>query len=125
VSRYLLDSQIVLWLDGNRQRLGEEIFSKLADADQLYYSAASAWEIAIKRASGKLDLRSPFSVIARSLQIEEIAVTAAHGEAAAMLPMYHRDPFDRLFVAQAKMERLTLVSADREIRGYDVDLLLV
>jgi PIN domain nuclease of toxin-antitoxin system len=122
---YLLDTHVVLWIDGEPKRFSKTARAQLAAAEELYYSAASAWESAIKRSSGKLQMNSSLSAIARGLNIAELAVTAAHGEAAAALPKYHKDPFDRLLVSQAMAEGLILVTSDATLQQYGVKLLIV
>ncbi len=124
-SSYLLDTQVVLWMDREPERLSLPVRAALEDASALYFSAASAWEAAIKRETGKLALRTAFTVIARSMQIEELAVTARHGELAGTLPRHHGDPFDRMLVAQALAEKLVLVTGDRTLTKYQGELLLV
>lgn len=96
----------------------------LADrSNQVFVSAATAWELAIKKFKGKLVLaESATSRIAR-YGFTELPITIQHGEAAAELDWTHRDPFDRMLVAQAKVEGLTLVTADRRIREYFQDCL--
>ncbi len=122
---YLLDTQIIIWMDEDSRRLSKDMWRALETSTQHYYSAASAWEASIKRASGKLHLGATLSEIASNLALQPIPITVAHGEAAGNLPPHHRDPFDRLLIAQALTEGLTLVTSDRLLRRYDVDLLLV
>ena len=98
-------------------------------AQQRYLSAASAWEIAIKYAVGKLSLPEPPAVYVpermRSSRVHGLAVTPAHALGGAALPPYHRDPFDRLLVVQAQMEGMTLITADATLARYDVRMTLV
>lgn len=89
-------------------------------ADQVYYSAASAWELSIKQSLGKLRLSRPVSSFAEQSRFLELPVTTQYAEAAARLPMHHRDPFDRMLVAQAIMEGLVLVTADKRLSAYDL-----
>jgi len=124
VRSYLLDTQIILWLDEARERLPKHVWSALNSGGQHYYSAASAWEAAIKRASGDLLIAAPLSDAAQRYGLSALQITVVHGEAAGNLPLHHRDPFDRLIIAQARTERLTLVTSDRVFQRYDVDLLL-
>lgn len=121
--RLLLDTHVLLWwLDGDR-RLGAVAASRIEDdATGVYVSAATAWEIAVKRAAGKL--AAPFDVVS---EIDEegflpLAITVEHGVAAGGLPLHHTDPFDRMLVAQARTEGLWLVTSDAAIRQYDVPL---
>lgn len=122
---YLLDTQVVLWIDEKPERFSSAVRVQLAQAKQLYYSAASAWEIAIKRSKGKLQLAVAFSEIALGLSLRELAITSVHTEAAGALPRHHQDPFDRLIVSQAIEEGLTLATADKLLKLYSSDVLLV
>lgn len=125
---YLLDTCVWLWLVSEPERLRSDLRSLLADLSApVYLSAASAWEIAIKTSLGRLDLpKPPSEFIAERLirdTIRALPVEVAHACRVATLPMHHRDPFDRLLVAQAQLEGLTLVSADRQLHRYDVQIL--
>jgi len=97
------------------------------DADQVYLSVGSMWEIAIKHRKGKLDLRAEPSTVVHAgmerLQLMPLDITPRHVLATSALALHHKDPFDRLFVAQALCERLTIVTSDRNIRRYDVPIL--
>ena len=123
---YLLDSHVLLWwLEGN-PRIGPTPRGIIADpAARVLVSAASVWEIGIKQALGKL--RAPESVLdlLQEEGFDELAITARHAEAAASLPPLHPDPFDRMLVAQARLDRLTLVTHDEAIQAYEVDVLMV
>lgn len=122
--RLLLDTSTLLWwLDGDA-KLGPSVRAAIADPDnEVFVSSASAWEISVKRASGKLD--APFD-IATALERNhfiELPIEVTHAVAAGQLPPHHNDPFDRMLVAQAKRENLTLVTSDAQITNYEVDLL--
>jgi PIN domain nuclease of toxin-antitoxin system len=91
----------------------------------VYVSAATAWELGIKLASNKLDLRIPISKMAAAYGFKELLITFQHVELAAGLPYHHRDPFDRLLVAQALTESLTLVTSDKRLADYGIPILLV
>ncbi|MEM9305273.1 MAG: type II toxin-antitoxin system VapC family toxin [Pseudomonadota bacterium] len=126
--RFLLDTHVWLWLQVSPERLDPEVLDQLGNPENaLYLSAASAWEIAIKSGLGKLKLPlDPARYVLTRLErtgIREMAVSAAHALRVAALPDHHRDPFDRLLVAQAVIEQLTLVSADPFLRRYDVTYL--
>ena len=86
-------------------------------------SAASVWEIAIKRKAGKLEVPSDLLGALTATRFTTLAITAEHAVAAGSLPLHHRDPFDRMLVAQAKHERLTLVTRDPRLGRYDIDIL--
>ena len=123
--RLLLDTHVWLWWKADDRRLGRHTRHAIATAAEVRFSAASAWEIAIKTAAGKL------SPPATSNLVEEIGrdgfqplpVTLAHAEELRALPALHRDPFDRMLVAQARVEGLTLVTSDERLASYDVGLL--
>ena len=122
--RLLLDTVTLLWwLDGDA-KLGATTRATITDpGNEIFVSAASAWEISVKRASGKLE--APFE-IERALERNyfiELPIEVAHSVRAGALPMHHKDPFDRMLVAQAQLESLTLVTNDGEIAKYDVELL--
>lgn len=126
--KLLIDTQCWLWWFLSPDRLSRGARDVIAAArDPLYLSAASSWEIAIKSALGKLELPEPpvryvpsrlSEQGMRSLPIEHI-----HALRTADLPALHTDPFDRLLVAQAQVERMTLMTADSEIIAYDVETL--
>jgi PIN domain nuclease of toxin-antitoxin system len=122
---YLLDTHVVIWMDESRGRILEETWDLLEGGGRCFYSAASAWEASIKRASGKLRISGSLSEASRRLGLTALPITVAHGEAAGELPPHHGDPFDRLLVAQARMEGLVLVTKDRLLQKYEVTLLLV
>jgi PIN domain nuclease of toxin-antitoxin system len=119
----LLDTEVLIWWDANDKRLGERARLAIRDAPDVYVSAASAWEIAIKAALGKLrTTRKPSDAVADAA-FERLPVTFEHAEAVLTLPAHHRDPFDRLIVAAAQTEGLTIVSSDSQFRLYDVPLI--
>lgn len=121
----LLDTHVFLWWVGEPARLSDEVTAAIADPEMLVYvSAVSAWEISIKRGLKQLDLRDEeFLYGMRESGFTELPVTAAHGLAAGALPLHHRDPFDRMLVAQAASEGMRLVTHDRAMAAYGVDIL--
>lgn len=126
--RILLDTQCWLWLHAEPERFGAEALTVVEDRDnELLFSAASAWEIAIKYALGKLPLPVPPAeyVPSRMGRAGTTAVPVLHDHAlrVATLPPHHRDPFDRLLVAQGQAERLRLLTADRQFAPYDVEVI--
>ena len=127
---YLLDTHCWLWLQTEPERFPDPLLNRLADrAVDLFLSAASAWEIGIKHATGRLVLPEPAAVYVPQgmgrTGTRELPVSYAHALAAADLPPYHRDPFDRLLVAQSRIEGLPLVTADRAIERYEVETIRV
>lgn len=126
--RLLLDTHVWLWLQVAPERLSERSLAIVSDSsNELLLSAASAWEIAIKHALGKLRLPSPpGEYVPRRLETSgttALPVELRHALHVATLPAHHRDPFDRLLVAQAQLERLPLISADPQLAAYDVEVL--
>jgi len=124
-SGYLLDSHILLWIDGEPGKFTGTPLQLLLHESSVYVSAATAWELAIKLASNKLSLPVPVSKMAAAYGFSELLITFQHVELAAGLPYHHRDPFDRLLVAQALVEGLILVTSDKRLADYGVPNLLV
>lgn len=122
VRRALLDTQALLWMLNDSKRLSNDARAIVRDpAVGLVVSAASLWEIAIKRSIGKL--KAPTNLARRLLatgQFELLSISPVHAEAVGDLPWHHRDPFDRLLVAQALVEGLMLVSSDTLLVDYGV-----
>lgn len=119
----LLDTHAFLWWRTASPRLRDEAREVIAAADAVFVSAASAWEAAIKVGLGRLELPDRFEAGVEESGFEKLPVTFAHAEATATLPQHHRDPFDRMLVAQARIEGLTLVSHDRRLAPYGIELL--
>jgi PIN domain nuclease of toxin-antitoxin system len=123
--RILLDTQSWLWMAAAPERLSAEarLLVETTDND-LYFSAASAWEIAIKYSIGKLRLpEPPVSYVPsrlESMRVSTLAIESGHALQVAALPPHHRDPFDRLLIAQAQLEDLPILTADPLFRQYDV-----
>ncbi|HEU0305190.1 MAG TPA: type II toxin-antitoxin system VapC family toxin [Gaiellaceae bacterium] len=125
MTRLLLDTNVAVWLLlSDRERVPEEAVEALeAEENEVAVSAASVWEIAIKRSLGKLTISDGWLAALGQLGFDPMPVTAIHAEAVERLPWHHRDPFDRLLVAQALVESLVLVSADARLGSYGVELL--
>lgn len=122
--RLLLDTHVLLWWLADDPALPDAQRSAIADpASIVYVSAASAWEIVIKKALGKLEAPDELGVALTASELEELAITVDHAEALAKLPVHHRDPFDRMLAAQATVEDLTLVTVDPVFQQYEVELL--
>ena len=117
--RLLLDTHVFLWwlADDDRLKKAEREAIREPEND-VYLSAASIWEIVIKQGLGRLRVPESASVAARRLGLQPLPITFEHAEATATLPPLHGDPFDRILVAQARTETLTLVSYDTAIRAY-------
>lgn len=126
--RLLLDTQAWLWMVQQPSRLTEDLRARLVDpGTPLLLSAVSAWEIAVKHSLGKLALPAPPREFVPSRMrrdsVDGLPVTHAHALHVATLPWHHGDPFDRLLVAQAQLEKLPIVTSDPQIRRYDVEVL--
>lgn len=121
-TRLLLDTNVVVWLlTGDRNAIPQTVVTRLTDPDAtVLLSAASVWEIAIKRSLGKLTIGSDWGVQLTALDFIPLPVDTCHAAAVESLPWHHRDPFDRLLVAQAVVEDASLVTADRDIPRYGV-----
>jgi PIN domain nuclease of toxin-antitoxin system len=118
--KLLLDTHALLWwLDGD-DRLAQEAAEAIADAELVAVSAASAWEISIKQALGTLDGPVDLPAEMATNGFTELPVTVAHALAAGALPPHHADPFDRVLVAQARLEGLTLVTRDARLADYGI-----
>lgn len=121
--RLLLDTHIVLWSLADDARLRPAVRAAMEEAETLYVSAVSIWEIAVKRALGKLKAPDNLTEILLRIGMHPMSVGWTHAAAVSALPPHHSDPFDRLLIAQARVERLRLVTEDRAFGQYDVDLL--
>jgi len=122
--RVLLDTHILLWWLSGDEALPPRATQTIADSDtEVLVSAASAWEIAIKRAAGRLDAPDDLLDALDANAFETLAITAAHALAAGELPAHHSDPFDRMLIAQSAMEGLTLITVDERFSAYEVELL--
>ncbi len=120
----LVDSHALLWWQSDDSRLGAGARQAIESAGGgLYFSAVSVWELAIKKGLGKLDLPEPFLDVLVEEGFRELPVSATHGLLAGALPPHHSDPFDRMIVAQAQSEGLTVVTRDTRIAAYDVPVL--
>ena len=125
--RLLLDTHVWLWLLDQPKRIAEPVFRQIDEASELLLSAASIWELAIKAQLGKLGAKSTVADLRNEILHEmfatELAITASHALVAAQLPMIHRDPFDRMLIAQAQFEGVALVTADADVVRYGGDIL--
>ncbi|MGH9227981.1 MAG: type II toxin-antitoxin system VapC family toxin [Acidimicrobiales bacterium] len=127
MSGYLLDTHVWLWMQADPGRLGGETRELVEDmANELLLSAASAWEIAIKYRIGRLPLpEPPTSYVPERMRrsgTAPLAVEAVHALRTSELPDHHDDPVDRLLIAQAQLLRIPIVTADRQLEAYDVEV---
>ncbi len=119
----LLDAHILLWWLAASPELPESAEKLLRDnKNPVFVSSATMWEIAIKRSLGKLDIPNTYRDDIADQGFRELPITWDHARKTELLPSIHRDPFDRMLVAQALSEDLTLVTTDHNIRKYDVAL---
>jgi len=120
--RLLLDTHVLLWAAGKDDRLSPAARRLLErPGNELVFSAASLWEVALKRQSGKRDFGAEPAVLRRTLLESgyvELPITGIHAAATSALPPIHKDPFDRLLLAQAMTEGMTLVTADKVLSRY-------
>ena len=126
--KYLLDTSVFLWVLTGEDKLNaraQEILT--SSSSELHFSAMGTWEIAIKYALGALRLpKAPRELLPHALRswpIQALHITQEHALRAGELPMHHRDPFDRMLIAQALVEEMTLLTADRAFQEYKVDFI--
>ena len=126
--KLLLDTHTFLWLNDQPEKLGKAAMRECENPDNtLCLSIVSLWEIQIKKQLSKLDLKVPWWEMLHTQERENalttLAVSVDHVQRLGELPMFHRDPFDRMLVVQAQVEGMTLVSADQSMAPYDVHVL--
>lgn len=123
--RLLLDTHFLLWWLGDDPLLGDRAREAISAPENLiFFSAASIWELRIKEGIGKIELPDDFTDVVLAQAFEPLAVTVRHADALRALPLHHRDPFDRMLVAQARVEGLTILTRDEVIPRYGVPTLL-
>lgn len=122
--KVLLDTHILIWLCSEPEQLALETLSILQDTrTQLYYSLASLWELSIKASIGRIDLNFDLFLKAlKSNEIHALSIEASHILKTKDLPIYHKDPFDRLLVAQAITEKLYFFTRDQHLKQYSEKL---
>ena len=123
---FLLDTHVLLWAAGAPERLPSDARAMIeSPGTELFFSAASLWEVAIKSGLGRPDFRVDPRLLRRGLlenDYTELPVTGAHAVAVELLPPIHRDPFDRILVVQAQVEGITLLTADEVVGRYPGDI---
>lgn len=121
--KLLLDTHAALWWLGDDERLGPASAELIADpSSQVLLSAAVVWEVAIKRSLGKLDAPEDFAETLLGAGAQALAVSVEHADAVGRLEWHHRDPFDRLLVAQSTIEHAVLVTNDEALHAYGAPL---
>ena len=123
VLKLLLDTHVVLWWVGDDRRLGREARRAIATADFVWVSAASGWEVATKVSKRHLRVAEPLQVTVAADSFTELPFTLRHAKELQRLPFHHRDPFDRILVAQARVEGATIVTHDRDLEPYGVPMI--
>lgn len=124
--KLLLDTHVLLWWLGDLPQLTADARALIQDdSNDIAVSAVSAFEVSTKQAIGKLAAPDDLEEQVEASGFASLPVTLRHGLAAGLLPFHHRDPFDRLLVAQAQCDDLTLVTADRKLLAYDVRRIMV
>ena len=120
--KFLLDTHLLLWAAGQPERLSKSARELIENPDNvLYFSAASIWEIAIKSSLGREDFKADSRLIRRGLidnGYQEIAISSEHAAGVQALPLFHKDPFDRLLIAQSLVEGMPLVTMDPLLSQY-------
>lgn len=119
----LLDTHVVLWWQTDDRRLGAEARSAIVQAELVWVSAVSGWEVALKTALGRLRMDEPFPLLVRVNDFTELPLTLRHTERFSTLEAHHADPFDRLLVAQALVEGATFVTHDRAFEPYGTQVI--
>ena len=126
--RILLDTSTFIWFIGGNKKLSEKAREVIENFEnELCMSVASLWEMAIKTGIGKLELSAPFDkLIPKEIKINEISIIQIelpHLYKMMELPLHHRDPFDRLIIAQGIFEQLPIICCDKMFRHYDIDII--
>lgn len=120
----LLDTHVLLWWLADAPELSAEARAAIGNENNLVLvSAANIWEIRIKQALGKLEIPADFEAVLNAQPFLFLDITVDHAHAVGELPFHHRDPFDRMLIAQAGVERLTLVTHDVQLRDYGIPVL--
>ena len=121
MKRLLLDTHVLLWWLSDDSRLGEASRQEISNPrNQVYVSAASTWEISIKKSTGKLAAPEDLDAIVECEGFDKLPITLFHGDQAGLLPEHHKDPFDRMLVAQAQSDGLVIVTNDEKITQYNI-----
>jgi PIN domain nuclease of toxin-antitoxin system len=121
--RLILDTHVFLWWRDDSARLKRSVRQSVGAADLVVFSVVSAWEIAIKVGLEKLQVDAPLDQVFDPPGFSKLSLTTAHAVAFAALPMYHHDPFDRMLIAQAQVDGLTVVTHDRRFEPYGVQVI--
>jgi PIN domain nuclease of toxin-antitoxin system len=122
----LLDTHVLLWWLADDELLPIKIRTLIKKpTNTVFVSAISAWEISIKKALGKLKAPDNIELAVKASEFQPLPIQIHHAEAAGALPRHHDDPFDRMLIAQANIEKLTLITHDKQIGKYKTKLILI
>ena len=120
----LLDTHVLLWWLDDNPTLSSKAKAAIADPKNIVFvSAAVIWEIQIKQALGKLQIPEDFHSVLDHQPFEMLSITAEHAYMVGDLPLFHQDPFDRMLIAQAKVEHVMFVTRDNKLKEYDIPLI--
>ena len=126
MKRILLDTHVLLWWLADDPELGTNARDLISNGtNEIYVSAASSWEISIKKRNGKLTGPDNIDGIVQQERFIKLPISLIHGELAGQLPDHHKDPFDRMLIAQAQTEKLTILTADEKMKQYDAAVIMV
>ncbi|NQZ87314.1 MAG: type II toxin-antitoxin system VapC family toxin [Colwellia sp.] len=124
MKRVLLDTHALIWWMNGDQALGEFALECIENENnQVYVSAASVWEMSIKRQLGKLECPLDLDSVIENMGFSKLPISVFHGEQAGQLPVHHKDPFDRMLIAQAQAEGLQIITKDEHFPSYGVSLI--
>jgi PIN domain nuclease of toxin-antitoxin system len=121
--KVILDTHAILWWLSDSRQLSREARNAIATADRVWVSAASGWEVAVKKTTGRLRVSEPLAVTVAADNFTELPFTLRHAEELERLPRHHGDPFDRILVAQARVESAIIVTHDRTFEKYGVAII--
>lgn len=125
MNRFLLDTQVFLWWLAGDNRLSAKLTDLIAHpSHQIYVSAATSWEIAIKKGLGKLQAPDNIDKIVEEEGFLRLPIRLYHGDMILKLPGIHKDPFDRMLIAQAMAEKLIIITVDRKFKNYPVEIVV-
>lgn len=124
--KILLDTHVLLWWLDDSPRLPLQMRELIADPERtVFISTATIWEIRIKQKLGKLDLPGEFDAVLDAAEFQWLSISRIHADATAHLPFHHRDPFDRMLIAQAQSDSLILLTADERLAAYGKNVLCI
>ena len=121
----ILDTQVIIWIEENPHRISDPVKDRIFSGPEVYFCKASVWEMAIKLKTGKLTLKQSLPIFIRNFeqdyQFKILEISLPHIYQTQELPLHHRDPFDRLLVAQSLTENIPVISSDEILDAYNVN----